>query len=256
MGPSLSPGSLFRRPRADPRRPWRHSCSASSRLVFRRFRTCAEAVRARGVKCPGEPVADRHPVEAAVRAYAVADALGRERHLVLVQAGDCGCVLLIPHHPGDAILGAGESDVGLHPVARGIDVEARVSRARADAGNARLLEAEAADRRDVTAVFYSFRLDAVAVDGSGADRALAEDLVLVVARRGGRLLPGNPGTGFGGIDRRAARHRRIFGGLVGVDVQRGYGHAASARASTLAREDPLALVRVAGVVEATGEDVL
>src|SRR6202042_354546 len=94
----------------------------------------------------------------------------------------------------------------------------------------------------------------VAVRHSRPFGLVDEDLVLAVAV--GRLLPGDPGTWLGRIGGRPAGHRRVLSVLVGVDVQRRDVRSGAVVAPALTAEDPLALVRVAGVVEATGEHVV
>src|ERR1700722_19255856 len=194
--------------------------------------------------------------------FAVADALRGEHYAVAVQASGARSGL-IPDHPGDAILNSvlrpRERDVRLDPIARGIDVQAWGERRRPEPSDAGLLPAEAANRRHVATEHYPGRRHAVAVREPRALRALNEDLVRVAdrpRRRRGSLLPGDPWAGLRRVDRRAACHRRVLGILVGVDVQRRNRDAAAAGATTLPREDPSALIGVADVVEAAGEDIV
>src|SRR5436305_11783786 len=159
--------------------------------------------------------ADREPVEATIRGNAVVDRLGREHHLVVVQPAQRRLVGLVPDHPWHGIVGASEGDVWLNPVARWVDVEARVAWAGADARDARLLPAEAPDRRHVTADGDARRGYPVAVRSARTDGPHREDLVGTADGLCRNLLPGDPGAGLGRIDRRATRDRRVLGMLVG-----------------------------------------
>src|SRR6185312_15621387 len=183
-------------------------------LVRSRFGALADPARAARVERGAQPAADGDPVEAAVRAFAVADGLGGEDLFGFVEA-DTARALLVPDDPGHAVAGARERDVGLDAFARGVDVQARFFPHAGDAG---LLPAEAADRRHVAFDFHAFGLHAVSVGRAGADRPLGEDLLAAFQAR--ELLEADPRAWLRGIDRRAARHGRVFSRLVGVDVQR------------------------------------
>ena len=159
--------SSFRRPPGDPRRPPPGCCSANSPPRWRPTRRKPELVgpEVSSVSCSELPTATQWKPPFA--ATAVVDPLGGEHHLVGVQSVQAGRPGLIPDHPWHRIVGAGEGDVRLDPVACRVDILARVGATGARPGDPGLLPAEAADRRNVAPDFDARRLDPVAIGAAG-----------------------------------------------------------------------------------------